>query len=261
VHEQRSTETTYGPVKGYVATRSATSTKTDTPLIETPQSISVVTRDQMEAQGAQTIQSALRYTSGVALFEKNDNRFDIIAGRGFDVDQYLDGMRLLSGSFAISRIDPYFLERIEVFKGPASVLYGQIAPGGLINLVSRRPTLEPFHEIQFQTGSYDLVEGAFDFSGPIDQDGQFLYQLTGLGRDADTQTDYVRDRRLAIGPALTWLPSHNTTLTLLTSYQHDPEGRFLNSWPAQGTVLSLPDGKIPTSLYGGAPNFDNDKRT
>jgi iron complex outermembrane recepter protein len=260
VQEQRPAETAYGPVKGYVATRSATGTKTDTPLIETPQSISVVTRDQMDAQAAQTVQSALRYSSGVALYEKNDNRFDINMARGFDLEEFLDGMRLLGGSFATPRIDPYFLERIEVFKGPPSVLYGQAPPGGLVNLVSKRPTLEPFHEILFQTGSYERLQAAFDVSGPIDRDGQFLYRLTALGRDTETQTDFVKDQRFAIMPALTWRPTPDTTLTLLTSYQNDPVGGFINSWPAQGTVLSNPNGEIPTNLYGGAPNFDKHKR-
>jgi iron complex outermembrane recepter protein len=260
VQEQRAGETAWGPVKGYVATRSATGTKTDTPLIETPQSISVVTRDQMEAQAAQTVQSALRYSSGVSLYEKNDNRFDINFARGFDLEEFLDGMRLLSGSFAIPRIDPYFLERIEVFKGPSSVLYGQAPPGGLVNLVSKRPTSEPFREVLLQTGSYNRVQGAFDFSGPIDKDGQFLYRVTGLGRDSETQIDYVEDQRLAIMPALTWRPTPDTTFTLLTSYQNDPVGGFINSWPAQGTVLSNPNGKIPMSLYGGAPNFDKHER-
>jgi iron complex outermembrane receptor protein len=168
-------------------------------------------------------------------------------------------MRLSPLVAATPRIDLYFLERIEVFKGPASVLYGQVSPGGVFNLISKGPTLEPLHEIQLQTGSYDRIQGAFDLSGAIDKDGLFLYRLSGLGRSADTQFDHTEDQRLSIAPALTWRPGNDTTLTLLTSYQYDPAGGFLNRVPGQGTVLSNPNGEIPSSFYAGAPNFEGVK--
>lgn len=256
-------QTGWGPVNGYIATRSLTGTKTDTPLIETPQSISVVTKEQIAAQQAQTVGAALRYSSGILADEGPDNRFDSVSARGFALDEFLDGLKLWSGNpFASSRIEPYLLERIEVLRGPASVLYGQASPGGVLNLVSKRPTPVPLHEVVLQAGSYDRFQGAFDLGGPIDPSGRVLYRLTGLARDSSTQVDFTKEQRLAIAPALTLRFSPDTTLTILGGYQYDPEGGWYTGLPAAGTVLRIPAGRIPTSFYAGAPNnFDKYERT
>jgi iron complex outermembrane receptor protein len=135
-----------GHVDGYLANRSATATKTDTPILETPQSISVVTQDQIAAQGVQSVNDALRYTPGVSLESFGANTFfDFLKLRGFDAPRYLDGLRLPNDSttFAVPRIETYGLERLEVLKGPSSGLYGQSNPGGLINMVSKRPMATP----------------------------------------------------------------------------------------------------------------------
>ena len=139
-----------GPVVGYLASESATATKTDTPILTTPQSISVVTKDQMQAQGAQNVTEALRYTPGVTVQSFGANAFfDSFKLRGFDAPRYLDGLRLPADAttFAIPRIETYGLERLEVLKGPSSGLYGQSDPGGLLNMVSKRPTSTPQYEI------------------------------------------------------------------------------------------------------------------
>ncbi|MFP3525475.1 TonB-dependent receptor plug domain-containing protein, partial [Pantoea sp. SIMBA_072] len=140
-------ESAYGPVNGYVASRSATGTKTDTPILEIPQAINVVTADQVQAQGARNLTQALRYTPGLATggFTDRNSIADEITSRGFaPTPLYLDGADLpYAGSLGgAPQIDPYTLERIEVLKGPSSVLYGQNQPGGLINMVSKRPTRE-----------------------------------------------------------------------------------------------------------------------
>ena len=140
-----------GPGVGYVATRSTTGTKTDSDRLTQPQSVSVVTRGQMDDLGVQTVDQALRYTPGVYSQDGTDIRFDQLSGRGFSLDSYLDGLHLYqSPRFATPRIDPYFLERMEVLHGPASVLYGQGSPGGLVNYVSKLPTSEPYHEVLLQ---------------------------------------------------------------------------------------------------------------
>ena len=255
-------ETATGPVQGYVASRSATGTKTDTPLLETPQSISVVTRDQVAAQGAQTITQALRYTSGVTL-EPNgaSSMYDEIRIRGFQPLQYLDGMQLpLIQFFATPKVEPYGLDRLEVLKGPASVLYGQNSPGGLLNLVSKRPTAEPLRELQLQLGSFERVQGAFDLRGAVSEGGQFQLRLTGLARDADTVVDFTKDRRYFIAPALTWQPSADTSVTVLAQY-----GRDLGSYPhqylpTQGTLQSNPNGRLPRNRFLGEPGFDEFER-
>lgn len=255
-------ETATGPVQGYVATRSATGTKTDTPLIETPQSISVVTADQMQAQGVRSLAESLRYTPGVsAEIWGPDNRCYGTQIRGFkeqsDSFFYKDSLQLRGTGFAnFTCLDPYGAERIEVMRGPSSVLYGQGEPSGIINYVSKRPLDKPFHEVEFGIGSYRQVEGRFDFSGPLDKAGTWLYRLTGLTSGGVTQVDFADKDRVFIAPALTWRPNTDTTLTVLGHYQKDWTGWTTQFLPAEGTVFPNPHGKIPSSRFVGEPAFD-----
>jgi iron complex outermembrane receptor protein len=183
--EGQSSERAKGPVNGYSAGLSATATKTDTPILETPQSISVVTQDQISDQQARTIADALRYTPGITVDGFGPNVFfDSIKVRGFNAPQYLDGLRLPSdaSAFAVPRIETYGLERLEVLKGPSSGLYGQSEPGGLINMVSKRPLDTPHFEVVGTTGSFDRLEGAFDVGGPVSTNPNLLYRVVGLAR-------------------------------------------------------------------------------
>jgi iron complex outermembrane receptor protein len=257
-------ESATGPVNGYVATRSASGSKTDTPILETPQTINVVTADQIKAQGAQSVSEALRYTAGVAAETYGAaSKFDSYTQvRGFKGDLFLDGTRLPDGAatadWTTSVIEPYGLERIEVLKGPSSTLYGQSGPGGLINMISKRPTATPLREVQIQTGSFGRLQGAFDLSGPVDPQGQFLYRLTGLGRLSETQTDFIDDDRLFIAPAFTWRPSNDTTLTVLGQYLRERDGKTsFNYLPSSGTLYPNPvNGRLPFNRYAGEPGFD-----
>ncbi|WP_274541242.1 MULTISPECIES: TonB-dependent siderophore receptor [Methylosinus] len=261
-------ESARGPVDGYVARGSATATKTDTPIIETPQSISVITREQIEDQQPQSMSQALRYTSGVVSEALGIQNHDAIYIRGFsDADgggiQYLDGLKLPYGvGFANVRLDPYLLERIDVLKGPASVLYGQSSPGGIVNMTSKTPIDRSFGEIQLQGGSYKGLLGAFDIGGRLDHDGQFIYRLTGAMRDSDSQVDFVHNRRAAIAPSFTWRPDADTKLTVYGSYQSDdPGGRFYNIVPASGSLFLNQNGKLPRSFFDGDPTFNTFDRT
>ncbi|WP_172822998.1 TonB-dependent siderophore receptor [Granulibacter bethesdensis] len=243
------------PVRGYVAESTETATKTDTPLLETLQSVSVVTADSISARAAQSVSEALRYTSGMqAEAYGNDPRLDWIRIRGFDANTggiYLNGMRFPSGVY-----EPYGLERIDVLKGPASVLYGQTPPGGLVNLVSKRPTSTPLHELKLLGGSFGRIQGQADMSDNVPgTDGKWSYRITALVRDAGTQVDEVRNDRVFVAPTLTWHPDADTTVTLLTHYQRDHTAgtQFL---PASGTVLPNPYGKISSTLFSGSPGFD-----
>jgi iron complex outermembrane receptor protein len=259
------TESAFGHVDGIVATRSATGTKTDTPLIETPVAISVVTQDQIQAQGAQSIAQAIRYVPGTrAEFAGADARTDAIYLRGFLADQYLDSLRLLNfGIFAYPIIEPFNLERVEVLHGPASILYGQSSPGGIIDMVSKRPTLEPYHEMFVSTGSYGRAQAGVDLSGPIDKNKEFLYRFTASGYDVDSQVDHTGYQRISIAPSLTWRPDNNTTLTVLGTYQRDPKAGFYNQLLPLGigTITPYKGSFIPTSFYSGEPNFDKTDRT
>jgi iron complex outermembrane receptor protein len=256
-------------VPGYVAPVTTTGSKTDTPLIEAPQSVGVVTRSQIDDQGALSVSQALRFTAGVLSEVRPSARYDSVFVRGFGGQgtsaafvNFQDGLRQGRGLyFGVPNTDPWLMERIEVLRGPASVLYGQTGAGGLVNLVSRRPSATRSNEVRIEAGSDALMQTAFDFTGPATEDGQFLYRLTGIARKADTQYDFAQEERIAIAPALTWRPDEDTSLTVLASYQYDPEGGFYNFVPAVGTVLPSPYGRIPRNFQGGDPNFNRFSRT
>ncbi len=248
-----------GPVRGYVATQSMTGTKTDTPILETPQSISVVTKDQIVAQGAETISQALLYTPGITsyLFGVN-SLFDTIKVRGFEVPLFLDGLRLPpdgATTFVYPRIVPYGLERIEVLRGPSSGLYGQTPPGGLVNMISKRPTDTPQNEVGVQYGSFNRRQMTFDFSGPADARGEWLYRIVGLGRLSDTQLDFQQDNQYFIAPSFTWR-NIDTRFTFLSSAQEYSGKGYQQYVPGIGTLVSNPNGRIPYSRYLGEPDND-----
>jgi iron complex outermembrane recepter protein len=252
-----------GPVEGYVAKRSATAGKSDIPLVKTPQTVNVIPAEQIRKQGAQSVGEALRYTAGVSSeIYGTASQFDTYTQlRGFKADMFLDGLRLPDGSgsadWATAIVEPYGLERVEVLKGPSSTLYGSSGPGGLVNMVSKRPTAEPIREIQLQTGSYDRIQGAFDLSGAATEDGQFMYRLTGLVRDSDTQVDFMKDNRIFIAPAVTWAPIDDTRFTILSHYLRERDGlTSFNYLPTSGTLTDNPQGRIPRSRYAGDPDFD-----
>jgi iron complex outermembrane receptor protein len=249
-------ESAWGPVDGYIATQSATGTKTATPILETPQGISVVGQEQIQEQGAQSVEEALTYTSGVRTevygFNPVYGSFFI---RGFDVSSfdglYRDGMKT-SGDM---QPEPFGVERIEVLKGPASVLYGQAPPGGLVNMVTKRPLTKTHHAADIEYGSFDRLQGGVDVGGPVSS--KFYYRMTALVRDSETQVDWVPDDRVYFAPAFTWKPSADTTLTWLSYYQHD-DIAFVVDVPVQGSLLpNGPYGRVPVHNNLGAPNFDS----
>lgn len=253
-----------GPIKGYVPTRSAGGTKTNTSLLETPQAISIVGREQIADQRAQTIVEALRYTAGVSTnINPNDTRFESIRIRGFEPVLYLDGMQLPYGSqlFGRPKVDPFMLDRVEVLKGPSSALYGQIAPGGMINMISLLPTTTPVRMIEFQADSFGRAQAGFDVGGPTDAKGDLLYRITGVIHGGGTQIDHVDDFRGAIAPSFTWKPDLDTTLTVLGSFQKDDGGVSIQFLPASGTLYPSVNGPIPINRFVGEPGFNQFTRT
>ncbi len=253
-------QTATGPVEGYVARRSATATKTDTSLIETPQSISVVSREQMRDREVQSVTDAILYSAGITGDNAADVRYDRPVIRGFAARQFLDGLYLnyYNSGYNMPLIEPYGLERVEILRGPSAVLYGANAPGGLLNLVSKRPTDVPLREINLQAGTNSRLQGSFDFSDAIDVNGVARFRLTGLVRDSDTQTDYAHDDRVFIAPSLDLKLSDRSRLLLLASYQRDKQGTLINFLPREGTLIPTVDGRtIPSSFFTGEPGFNS----
>lgn len=246
-----------GPDDGYRAQRSATATKTDAPLAETAQSISVVTRQRIEDQGAASLQDALNYVAGVRSDAYGlDSRTDSVRIRGAFPTEYLDGLRRqLSGFYTSNtRVDPYLLERIEVLRGPASMLYGQGTTGGLLNMVSKRPLPETRREVGVQVGSFGRRQLQTDLTGALDDDATWMYRFVALGRDAETQVDQVDDDRLVLAPSLTWEPGADTSVTFQALHQRDRSGSTAQFFPWQGTIGPNPNGHIPTDRFIGDPD-------
>ncbi|MBT1428916.1 TonB-dependent siderophore receptor [Dickeya dianthicola] len=257
-------ESVTAPLKGIVAKESASGTKTSTPLIKTPQSVTVVTRDQMDAQAVSSVSDALNYSSGVVTnYRGSSNRNDEVIARGFRyAPKFLDGLSYgLSGQgAALGKIDPWLLERVELVHGPASVLYGQVNPGGLISMTSKRPTAETIRKVQFSAGNQHLGEAAFDFGGALNDDKTLLYRLNGIASTRDEFVNDYKEKRVAIAPAITWLPNSDTSFTLLATYQNDPKAGYRNFLPKIGTVTEASAGYIPNDLNVSDPNYNRSKR-
>ena len=240
-----------GATTGYVATNSSAGTKTNTPLIETPQSLSVVTKKELEDRNVQTFKDAVNYTPGVTTSAFGyDPRFDSFYIRGFDVTYtgvYRDGLRQGGGNFAIPKIEPYGLESVSILRGPASGLYGLGSPGGIVDVTTKRPTQTPFGEVQLQAGNYDRYQGSFDVGGPVPGSDQLYYRLTGLLRDAKTWFPGNDDDRAYIAPALTWKPNLDTSFTILGEYQTSRTAASIGNYRTA-------DGKL-TNIYSNDPAF------
>lgn len=247
-----------GPVKGYVAKSSATATKTGTPIVETQQSISVVTNDQIEAQGVTNLSEALAYVPGVVGSPYgSDGRFDSPNIRGFDggKSQYLNGLKIMR-EFGAPSFETYGLENVEVTRGPASVLYGQGNPGGMVNMVSKRPQFDnPTNEVGVFAGSYDTYGTFIDLTGPVND--TLAYRLTALGKLAGMQTDYMENDRLYVAPAFTWKPDEDTSLTVLASYQKDNPDT--PSYLPSSLMIDTAN-PISRDFYAGDKSFDKSDR-
>lgn len=254
-------ESAWGPAATIAARQSATGTKTDTPIQKVPQSISVVTAEEMALHQPKSVKEALSYTPGVAVGTRGaSNTYDYLIIRGFAADgqsqnNYLNGLKLQGNFYNDAVIDPYMLERAEIMRGPVSVLYGKSSPGGLLNMVSKRPTTEPLKEVQFKAGTDSLFQTGFDFSDALDDDGVYSYRLTGLARSANAQQKGSEEQRYAIAPAFTWRPDDKTNFTFLSYFQNEPETGYYGWLPKEGTVEPLPNGKrLPTDFNEGAKN-------
>lgn len=249
------------PKDSYIAKRNSIGTKTDTPLSETARSISVITREQMDNRSVADFAEALAYTPGVtsAIYNGEGNTYSMNI-RGFNYDgAYNNGSSRL-GSYYGSNFDMYSLERVEVLRGPASILYGAGSPGGIINNVSKRPTKEPLRELQLQSGN-NQFNGALDLSGPASDDGKLLFRLTALKSDEDLYIDSSTKKHSFIAPALTWQPTENTSLTLLSYFQQD-DSRGATEEHYKKVYLpgsSFYGSGISSKTYFGEPSFDRSK--
>jgi iron complex outermembrane receptor protein len=258
-------ESTTGPVNGYVAQRSATGSKSSTPITAIPQSVSVIGREEIDDRKALKVDEALRYTSGIAAQTFGpDPDTDWYFIRGFQATQsgvFLDGLQLYGFGFGGFQIDPFTLERIEVLKGPASVLYGGANPGGIVSLVSKRPNGKNFGHVEAGINNFGNAYFGLDI-GTADKQGVWSTRLTGRIAGGDQYTDISKDFRGTLLPQITYQPTGATKFTLYGHYsaldQIHAGGGFL---PYVGTVVNAPFGKIRRKAFLGEPAIDDQERT
>lgn len=233
-------ESALGPVQGYHATRSASATRTDTSIHETPQSISVVSKDVVEDIGATRLQDALDYAGGVG-------RANNFGGQGlttFTVRGFTTGEFYRNG-FPINRGYPNMpdantIERLEVLRGPATMLYGRGDPGGTFNVVSKQPLTERSVTLGSQLNDQGMKRGTLDASGPLDEEGRLAYRLNVVGEGGDTFRDHVQTERYGVAPVITWQASDDTKVVFEGDFMRNnhPLDRGLTRFPNQRGTAS-----------------------
>ncbi|MGE8286981.1 MAG: TonB-dependent siderophore receptor [Stenotrophomonas sp.] len=255
-------------VNAYRTTSHASSaTKTDTAVAETAQSVSVIAREELDARGVQNLNEAMRYVAGVTLESSGiDNRVDDFRIRGFDAGSWsnnvtIDGMRAPQGSqWNRTMVDSWNLERVEVLKGPSAVMYGQVAPGGMVNQVSKTPTPDPQQVLRLGIDGNGQYSTAFDVGAGSD-DNRHLLRLVGLYRDGQTQIDHTEQKHGFLAPSYTFQIAERTRLTLLGLYQKDDGGSTYQFLPMDGTLVATPYGHMKNTTFIGEPGWNTYDRT
>jgi len=255
--------------------KATSASKAETPLIESPQTISIISREEMDVRAVASLGDAVAYTAGVRAEAAGiDSRTDEISVRGFAAggfssnNNFIDGLRLPSGGqFTRTQFDPFALQQVEVLKGPSGVLYGQTAPGGIINMVSKRPTSDFHGELMLQAAGFtDLgrwqFQAAGDVSGALNSAGTISARLVGLARDGKTQIKETSNQRYYISPSITFAPTEDISWTLLGQYQRDQGGSTYQFLPMTGTLLPSNGRRLALDEYIGEPDwnqFDRDQ--
>ncbi|KWK21057.1 TonB-dependent receptor [Burkholderia stagnalis] len=243
---------------GLVARRSTTGTKTDTPINEIPQTINVVTAQQIEMTGATDVNQALRYIPGFSSYG-SDNRSDWYAAlRGFTPTAYVNGLQVPNTiNLASWRVDPYMIDSITVLRGPTSVLYGAGDPGAIVDVQTKLANGERVREAGVELGNYARKQFMIDVGDKLDADGKYAYRFVGVARDGNAVTGPNNDQRVALAPSFHWRPNADTSLTVAATYLQDWGDISSNFLPASGTVLPNPNGQLDRDVYSGDPNFNH----
>lgn len=236
--------------KGYRGSNTATATKTDTPLRDIPQSIQIIPQQVIKDRGATNIREAVQNVSGVTLSNSSGNRAEQFTVRGFDTPQFENGFR---NDFYVNRtqIELANIDRIEVLKGPASVLFGVAEPSGIINIVTKQPLTTPFSEVSLTTGSYNFFRPTLDVSGPLTDDKKLAYRINIATENAGSFRDRVKTDRFFIAPTLAWQISPDTKIGLEFNYLRD-------SRPLDRGLVVLNNNQIadiPIDRYLGDPTI------
>ncbi|NJM90655.1 MAG: TonB-dependent receptor [Hydrococcus sp. RU_2_2] len=247
-----------GEQEGYRIPNASVGTRTDTPLRDIPQSIQVIPQEVFKDQGSADIEQVLQNAPGVVQGDRSPRYpYTEFFIRGFvsGTETLVNGLPSTVFQYrdVLSNID-----RIEVLRGPSSVLYGPGSLGGRINVVTERPLPDPFYSIDVSAGNFDLFNGAIDLSGPLDNDKTVLYRLNAFAETTDSFVDFYDRQRYLVSPVLTWSIGDRTKLTIETEYVSSSIDGIDNGLPAEGTVQPNPNGEIPLDRNLGEPSFFND---
>ncbi|MCS3457026.1 iron complex outermembrane receptor protein [Aeromonas sp. BIGb0405] len=236
-----------------------TAMKVEVPMAETPRAVSVVDREELDQHAVLQLDESLRYRSGVLSgLYGSDNNTNWFKVRGFDAASYLDGNRLFSTGYYVWTPEPFGLESVELLKGPASILYGEAPPGGVVNAMSKRPTATPQGLVNLQLGDRDHRQVGVDVSDQLTDDSR--YRFVALYNERDGVLDGTYNERAYVAPSVTLDISDSTSLTLLASFQHD-EGVPTNGFfPVYGT-LNTEEGQIDPSTNLSQPDYDRNRNT
>ncbi len=247
--------------EGYNPSSASVGTGTDTPLLDIPASVQVIPEAVIEDQRATDLLDVLRNAPGITTGTSPRDIFNGFTLRGFATGNTLLRNGVADNDLGRSGLDLANVERVEVLRGPASILYGQIAPGGAVNIVTKKPLPFEFYDVEATVGSFNTYQGAVDLSGPLAEDGSVSYRLNASVFRTDTFIDEIEIERRLVAPVITWNISDSTDITFEAQYldAQYPNERGL---PIEGTILPNPNGDIPISTYLGEPSFDrNDRRT
>ncbi|MFH4681891.1 TonB-dependent siderophore receptor [Vibrio diabolicus] len=240
-----------------------TATKTVLEPEETPQAITVITKDDMDLRGVNSVSEALRYAPGVNTELRGGavSRLDLFNIRGFiNYTNFYDGLPLLYNGWNLQpQVDSVALEQIEVFKGPTSVLYGNIPPGGMVNIIAKAPQSTPSHSVSISTGTNSLKKLTFDTTGQIG-DSNVDYRIIGLAKQRDGQADTSEDERYVLAPSFNWQATESTLVNVNVYYQNDPSAGIYTTVPASGSVIDNPLGSMSPSTYLGDEDWNTYER-
>ncbi|MGC4028572.1 MAG: TonB-dependent siderophore receptor [Steroidobacteraceae bacterium] len=244
-------------------TETSGATKTDTPIAETAKSVSVIAREELDARGVTNLNEAMRYVAGVVLESTgNDNRYDDFRIRGFAAGSesgttIIDGLRSppIGSAWNRGKIDSWNLERVEVLKGPSAVMYGQMAPGGIVNQVSKTPRSGQRQLVQVGADANGAYNAGIDVGGGTD-DARHLFRVVGRFSDGDTQIDTIKHQSWFVAPSYALQIADHTRLTLLGQYKEDSGGSTYQFLPMNGTLIPTTYGYMKNTTFIGEPSWN-----
>jgi iron complex outermembrane recepter protein len=245
---------------GYRVPNASVGTRTDTPLRDIPQSIQVIPQQVIRDQQVTSLGEALQNVSGISRTSSSQQFFEGFTIRGFESGRNILRNGLLDDTTRAPSFEPSGIERLEVLKGPASVLYGNGLLGGVINLVTKQPLSEPYYAVTGSAGNFDFYRGAFDISGPLTEDRKVLYRLNAAALSEESFIDFFSRQRYYISPVISWQVSDRTKLTFDLEYL-DQNKPYYFGIPIQGSILSNPNGEIPRNRTFGERDDEEDTTT